>query len=498
MNTILKNIFKDSLALLAGASLTLAFAPFSFFPIAILAPLLLLTTWQDATPKRAFWRGWLFGAGLFATGVYWIFISVHNFGNASAFFAALITSAFIAVLALFPALNGYLLNRYFPYNNYTRTLCAFPAIWILLEWVRSWLFSGFPWLLLGYSQINSPLRGYAPVLGVYGISLAILASSALLWNAIVKFRQGQYKQLYINLLSFVSIWFVGFILHFIPWTHATGKSVSVSLVQGNIAQSLKWSAEQIQPTLDTYKKLTETHWDSQIIVWPESAIPVPMHAMTDFFGPLSQQAKEHNTTLIAGVPIKAANDGYYNAVITLGAGTGVYTKHRLVPFGEFIPLKKYIGGLLDLLNVPMSDFIASSDKAEPLLAGDLKIATFICYEIAFPEQVLSYGNNIDLILTVSNDAWFGQSIAQAQHVEMAQMRALEIGRPVLFVANDGITAVIDAAGKIQSAAPQYQTYVLTDKVKLTTGKTPWQYLALDPVLLTVLMLLFVAVKRHKS
>lgn len=499
MKPMIKDLLKDSIALIAGAILTLAFAPFSLFPLAIISPLLLLGVWLHATPKRACWRGWLYGVGLFSTGVYWIFISVHNFGNTSVLLAVLITSALIGVLALFPALNGYLLNRYFPYNNYTRTLCAFPAIWVLLEWLRTWLFSGFPWLLLGYSQINTPLRGYASIFSVHGVSLAVLVSSGLLFSAIFKFKHKQFKQFYFNLLGVAFLWVIGLGFNLIPWTHTTGQPISVSLVQGNIAQPLKWSTEHIKPTLDNYIQLTDKHWDSKIIIWPESAIPVPLHAMIGFLDTLSEKAKSHQTTVITGIPVKAVNQqGYYNAVIALGAGQGIYYKHRLVPFGEFIPLKQYLGKLLDLLQVPMSDFIPGNDKPKVLLAGDIKIAAFVCYEIAFAEQVLAYGNNIDLILAVSNDAWFGQSIAQAQHLEMAQMRALEMGRPVLFGSNDGITAIINADGKIQSAAPQYQTYVLTDTVQITTGKTPWQRFALDPVLLMVLAMLFIAVKRHKS
>ena len=178
------NLLLDSLALISGAILTLAFAPFNIFPLAVISPALLLLTWLNASPKRAFLRGLLYGIGLFGTGVYWIFISVHTFGNTSLLLASLITGGLIGILGLFPAVNGYLLNRYFPVLNSTKIICAFPAIWLLLEWTRSWIFTGFPWLYLGYTQLNSPLKGYAPVFSVYGVSLAVLVSSSLLLNAI--------------------------------------------------------------------------------------------------------------------------------------------------------------------------------------------------------------------------------------------------------------------------------------------------------------------------
>lgn len=494
-----KNFLLDCAALLAGVVLTLAFAPFHIFPLAIISPALLLALWLNTSAKKAFWRGWLYGVGLFGSGVYWVFTSVHTFGNTSALFALIITSAMIAILALFPGLTGYLLNRYFPSTSSSKIICAFPAIWVLLEWARSWFFSGFPWLTLGYSQIVSPLKGYAPIFSVYGVSLAVVLSSAFLVNTLRKLRQSHYQQAYINLFSLALVWIIGGGLSLATWTQLTGKHVKVSLVQGNIAQELKWSPNQVQPTLDRYVELTKSHWDSQIIIWPESAIPLPIHNAIDFLRNMAYEAKAHQATFITGVPMKAPDrDGYFNAVIALGNGQGLYTKHRLVPFGEFIPMRETLGHLFDLLQVPMSDFIPGTDTPKPIIANDIKIATFICYEIAYPEQVLSRDGDIDMILTVSNDAWFGHSIAQAQHVEMAQMRALEMGRPVLFASNDGITAIINAQGKIQSVAPQYQSFVLTDEVETVKGKTPWQYLAMEPILAILILLIIFAVVRQKK
>lgn len=510
LNNLRTSYLGDIAAILAGAILTLAFAPFNFFPVAILSPAVLLSLWLNTSTKRAFWRGWLFGLGFFGTGVYWVFISVHYFGNADIPFAFLITAALIAILALFPALNGYFLNRYFPNTNNTKVLCAFPAIWVFLEWVRTWIFTGFPWLLIGYSQLNSPLKGYAPVFSVYGVSLAVVLSSALLVNAILKFKHS-YKPIIIlriaaewkdngrfDFLALALIWILGASLSFVSWTYASGEPVKVSLVQGNIAQDVKWSPEQVQPTLDRYVDLTKNHWNSKIIIWPEAAVPLTLQTAADFLNDLAKKANDNEATLITGIPIKAQDqDAYYNGVISLGKGEGIYTKRQLVPFGEYVPLKNLIGPIFDLLNVPMSDFI-SGPFTKPILANGLKIASFICYEIAYPELVLSRDGNIDLLLTVSNDAWFGHSIAQAQHLQIGQMRALEMGRALLFVSNDGITAVINALGKVQSVAPQYESYVLTDEVQTTQGKTPWQRFGMDPILLTLLALLIIAIRKRKE
>jgi apolipoprotein N-acyltransferase len=498
-NVFSAGILGDCLALIAGAILTLAFAPFGIYPLAILAPALLLALWLKISKKRAFLRGWLFGIGLFTSGVYWVFISIHNFGNASIPLSVIITGGLIAILALFPAANGYFLNRYFQQTTRAKVLYAFPATWVLLEWIRSWIFSGFPWLFLGYSQINSPLKGFAPIFSVYGISLAVILSSALFLNSLRCFRRAKYQEFYFSLLALAFIWAVGSVLSFIPWTKPDGPLVKISLIQGNIPQAVKWSPDQVLPTLDRYKKLTEKHWDSKIIIWPESAVPLTLQNAESFINDMSEQAYKHHTAIITGIPVESPEPGsYYNAVVTLGSGTGIYAKQRLVPFGEFTPLPSLFKNFFTLLDIPMSDFIPAKEKLKPLEIGHLKIATFICYEIAFPEQVLSRDGEIGMILTVSNDAWFGHSIAQAQHLEIGQMRALEMGRPVLFVSNNGITAFIDPTGKIHSIAPAFETYVLTDTIQAYIGKTPWQYFGMDPILVILLFMLFSAFRyRYK-
>lgn len=493
-----KGLLGNLLSIIAGGLLTLAFAPFSIFPFAVLSTSLLLGLWLYVPPKAAFLRGWLFGLGFFGTSVYWVYISMHNFGNVSTLVAIFITGLFVAILALFPGLSGYFLNRYFPPIKPAKLLYAFPATWVFSEWIRSFLFSGFPWGFLGYSQISSPLKGYAPLLSVYGVSLFVLLSSGLIINAIIYIQQKKYKKSYLSLLMLILIWVIGGCLSFIHWTKPYGAPVKVSLVQGNIEQSLKWSPEQVQPTLDRYKKLTEAHWDSKIIIWPEAAVPLTLQNATDFLEPLSKTAKQKNVALLTGIPVKSPHNlGYYNAVVALGAGAGIYTKERLVPFGEFVPLSNLFQKFFAILDIPMADFIIGPESPDPIVASGIKIATFICYEIAFPEQVLSRDGKIGMILTVSNDAWFGKSIAQAQHLEMGQMRAVEMGRPVLFVSNNGLTAFIDDTGKIKSIAPPFETYVLTDYVQAMEGKTPWQRRGMDPILIILFLMLFTAIRLAK-
>lgn len=502
----------DFLALIIGTLLTLAFAPFNFFPFGIILPALLLGLWLFVPPSRAFRRGFLFGMGFFGSGVYWIYISIHTYGNTIAPIALLITGSFIALLAIFPAIAGYLTNHYFPYNNYTKLYCAFPAIWVFLEWIRTWIATGFPWLLLGYSQLSSPLKGYAPILSVLGVSLVILWSSAALVNAMLKFYYLEYKAAYYNLLFLALLWVIGAGLSLIPWTHSTGPKLTVSLIQGDISQSLKWEPEHVETSLQRYQTLTAPEWGRNIIIWPEAAIPVAAEDAYDFISKLKKTAHQHNTTLITGVPLRATNNRYYNGIIAIGNGRGVYLKHSLVPFGEYLPMEKLIQDILDtdtvfshflkktigLFSLPMSSFVSGKLMPTPLYADNIKLSSFICYEIAYFERVRAESTNTGIILTVSNDAWFGRSIAQAQHLQIAAMRALENGRPVLFSSNSGITAMINTDGHIIASAPPYQPAILNGTIQAYSGLTPWQRYKLDPLLAILLALLVVARYQHKK
>jgi apolipoprotein N-acyltransferase len=492
---------KNIAALLLGAALTLAFAPFYLFPLAFIAPAGLLYLLIDAkTTNKAFWLGFFFGIGLFSTGVYWVFISIHEFGDVPPAVALFITAGLIAILALFPAFTCYFTQRYFPLNTKTKIWCAFPAIWIFIEWARSWIGGGFPWLFLGYSQTNSPLRGYAPILSVYGVSLALLLTSSALVSCVLFFRSKQYKSLYFSVLFIVALWVGGSLLNLVHWSHPIGKPITVSLVQGNIPQSLKWSPEHIQLSFDRYENLTKPLWGkSDVIIWPEAAIPVPLQNSESFIDKMDEQAIKSGSHLILGIPMQnAENNQYYNGIITAGKNHNVYMKRRLVPYGEYIPFKSISGRIFDFMNVPMSDLIPGDPIQPPIFINDLVIDPAICFEIAFPGLVNTQNNAVNLLLTITNDAWFGKSIAQAQHLQMGVMRSIELARPLLFGSNNGITAIVNAEGQITAIAPEYVTTVLTSTVQPTTGMTPWMLLNMDPILFTLLCLLIAAIYNQRK
>lgn len=488
-------------SLFLGIVLTFAFAPYEIFPLAVLAPAGLLALWIKASPstKYTFWLGYLFGLGFFGAGVYWVFISINTFGGVPTPLALVITFGMIGLLAFYPALTGYFLNRYFPQNYTAKLLCAFPAIWVIGEWVRSWLFTGFPWLFLGYSQTNSPLKGYAPLLSVYGVSLALTLSSALIVNAVIQYRQKQYRKLYFQLLGLALIWIIGSLVSHIPWTRTEGKPLSVALVQGNIPQSLKWSPDHVQLSFDRYTDLTKPLWGkTDLIIWPEAAIPMTLQNSADFIDKMNEQAKTSGSALILGIPVETTDrTGFQNAVVALGKQNSAYVKRHLVPFGEYIPFNNIFSKTFQFMNIPVPEMKAGNINQKPLRVNDLNILPSICYEITFPDLTRNIDKNINLILVVTNDAWFGNSNAEPQHLQMAAMRALEFHKPVLFVSNDGITAVINPDGQITDSVPQFTTTVLKTTVQPMYGITPWLTNGTDPVFLIIFYFLFYSYREKK-
>jgi len=486
----------DSLVLLAGGSLPLAFAPYSLFPIAVLSPALLFILWQNVSPRRAFLRGLLYGVGLFGVGVSWVHTSFYQFGNMPLVGAILLTAAFVLVMALYPALLGWLLTRFFPDNTSTKFLLVLPAAWTLMEWLRGWLFTGFPWLSLGYSQIDSPLSGFAPLLGVYGVSWVTVFTAGLISYAF------NIKQLYFSqqklgperdlgfservkypilfaqvLLVLVAVWSGGWLLSGISWTSAVGKPLKIALIQGNVPQEFKWlSGYQIQ-SMQRYLHMSQKNRDANIIIWPETAVPlfyddVPKYAPY-FLERLKAEHIEYGTDFLIGIPVRKKDGTYFNSVASIGTQQGFYYKHHLVPFGEYIPFKSSLGNLLKLLDVPMSEFSAGAPEQANLKSASETIGISICYEDAFGELVRNSLPSATLLVNVSNDAWFGDSIAPHQHLEIARMRALESGRYLLRATNTGISAVIDVKGKITALAPQFKIIALRAQAQPYQGATPY-------------------------
>lgn len=461
------------LALLAGCILPLAFAPLNLFPLAIMVPALLFWLWLGRSPRQAFFLGYLFGLGFFATGVSWVSISMYRFGGMGVLLSGIATVLFILFLALFPALLGWLARHYWPRLSLgSYCLLCLPALWVLLEWVRGWIFTGFPWLSLGYSQTESPLAGFAPILGVYGVSWAVAFSAGLLlwvWLTIDKARLP-------GLLAALLLWAGPAGLALIDWAQDLGHPLNVSLIQGNISQDIKWRADQRAPTMDLYVKLSRERWDRDIVLWPETALPFFYHEAETFMQELAFEAEmKGGATLVLGAPVLSKNgDGrYFNSVVRVGAPSQFYAKDHLVPFGEYIPLKSVLGNLLRILQVPMADFSRGGGQQPLLDVAGHKVGVSICYEDAFGEEVIRGLPEASLLINVTNDAWFGDSFAPHQHLQMARMRSLETARPMLRATNTGVSAIIDHRGRVQATSPQFEVAVLDAQVQAKSGATPY-------------------------
>ncbi len=473
----------------AGAATVLAFAPFSLYPLALLGPLLLLWLWRDASPRFGFQSGWAYGIGLLGFGVFWLHISIDQFGNMGTLAAIAITLLFVLMIALYYGLLGWL-TVWFWRSRGSWLFGVIPSLWVLGEWLRGWIFTGFPWLLLGYSQIDSPLGGYAPLFGVYGVSWLVVLSVVLLLRLLSPAITGRFWLAG----ALVMLWGGGLWLNQVAWTEPAGPALRVSLIQGNIAQEEKWKRGSLQPTLELYTGLTRQHWQSDLIIWPETAVPAFAHQVDEpFLQPLAAEARSNGSALLIGIPEwDTASGAYYNSMISLGHERGSYAKRHLVPFGEFMPLKAWLRPLIDWLQIPMSDF-TPGDSPQPLLrVAGYAAGISICYEDAFGEEVAEALPQAAFLVNASNDAWFGDSLAPRQHLEIARMRALETGRYLLRATNTGISALIDPKGKVFALSPAFQLDVLSGEIIPMQGITPYVRLGNWAVVLvsSLIVLLF--------
>jgi apolipoprotein N-acyltransferase len=456
------------LALTGGAILPLAFAPFQFYPLAVVSLVMLFLAWQGVTPKLAALRGFLFGLGLFGVGVSWVYVAIHVFGQASIAVAGLMTFGFVAFLASYLALVGWLVKRYGPTHFSTWELIVFlPLVWMAYELFKGWFLTGFPWLELGVSQIDGPLAGYVPLIGVIGVSWLVALSAGL----IVAFLQ---KRQWFYLIGVMCIWLIGQPLQSINWTKTSGEPLKVSLIQGNVPQEIKWNKEQLFKTLALYEARTAQNWDSDLIIWPENAITVFYHQAKElFFDPLMRQAKQNNTDILVGLPaVDLASKTYYNSMMLLAEQPEFYHKQHLVPFGDYIPFE-WLRGLIAFFDLPMSSFTPGSNDQPLIEAAGHKVGISICYEDVFSTEVMQTLPEAELLVNATNNAWYGDSFAPHQHLQISRSRALEMGRPVLRATTNGISAVIDHNGQIMQQTPQFEEAVLTLEVTARQGATPY-------------------------
>jgi apolipoprotein N-acyltransferase len=464
---------KDFIALFAGLLFPFAFSPYDFIPLAFISLGLLFYCWLDseASGKRLFLRAYLFGFGLFGIGVSWLFVSIHQYGGASAPIAFLMTAALAAGLALFPALAGLLASFFSATPVLFRLIAVFPLSWMLVEWLRSWFLTGFTWLQVGNSQLDSPLLSFAPIMGVLGVGYFVSLSTGMA----VGLFYSRGKKRVVLFVSLVGLFASSFLVGQVNWTEAESKPFSVTLIQGNIPQDQKWKPQVRLKTLKLYRRLTEKHWDSRLIIWPETAIPAFYHQVKEgFLADLGEMARRHNSDLLIGVPVADKSTGqYYNAVASVGVKEELYFKRHLVPFGEYLPLKPLSTFIADQLQIPMSDFGEGSDEQPLLEAAGYPLALSICYEDIFGEESRVGLPQARYLVNVTNDGWFGDTAAPHQHLQMARMRAAEVGRYMLRATNTGATAIIRPDGSMQAQAPLFKQTTLTGEISAMKGVTPY-------------------------
>ena len=475
---------RDLIAFLAGGASVAAFAPLGAYPLLIATAALLIHLWVPASPAAAARSGFAFGLGIFGTGVSWIYVSLHDVGGMALPVAALATFLVCAFIALLPAAAGWLQAR-IPAHPAIRACLLIPASWTLFEWIRSWIFSGFPWLSFGYAAVGWPLQGYGPIGGVFLLSfltvslggsiwlLATRAARALVWASV-----------------FVAVFVAGEALRHVAWSTPHGAPISVALLQGNIPQSLKFDPVRYAHTLETYERLADES-RARLIVFPETAVPRFLDAVDPaYLKRLDAIAQRNHGDLLLGVPTRRSSDEFYNSVVAFGVSrTQAYHKEHLVPFGEFAP--PGLAWTLELVNIPMADFQRGKTR-KPLEVAGQHIAVNICYEDAFGAEIARLLPAATLLVNVSNVAWFGDSLAPAQHLQIAQMRAIETGRMHLTATNTGITAAIGADGAIAARLPQFTEGRLDTTAQGRTGTTPYVAFADGPALALCVLLLFFA------
>ncbi|MDX2463095.1 MAG: apolipoprotein N-acyltransferase [Porticoccus sp.] len=524
------------LSVLFGLLLPLSMAPFNIWPAGVLsiagfAALICGHTTHQSSAKFVFLHSLSYGLGVYAVGASWIFVSIHDYGQAGIALSLLLITPFIIFLSflltipfvVFSKLRSTITADTHNYTSYSLAitmLLIFPSLWTISEWFRGWAFSGFPWLYLGYGHTDTWLSGWAPVTGVLGISWITAFCGAWLGLAFklclrVKVMNTVKKNIALPLSSGLIIaalfWLTGAYLQTIAWTQPTGHPLSIGLVQPALPLSLKWDPHQLPTIFAQYRADTEKLLHNDLVIWPESAIPRFQHEVTGYLEPIAAEANETNTALITGIPTaenlekddtsnpNSFYSRYYNSVIGLGQASGVYHKQHLVPFGEYVPFEKWLRGTIAFFDLPMSAFNPGPEGQQHITAKGAIIATAICYEIAYSELVRKSANGANLLLTLSNDTWFGQSIGPKQHFQIARMRAIENRKPLIRATNDGISALITAEGQIASIIPPFQRNTLEGTLEPRNGLTPFGRFGSDPILvLSFLLALIGLLQTYRS
>lgn len=459
------------LCLVSGALTPFGIAPFQTSWLSLVAVIGLIAALHSTeSKKRCLVYSFCYGLGYFGTGVSWIFVSIHEHGSSSFPLALTLTALLIVFVAFVFAAPFYGLGAF--KKGLMRSLIGIPTIWVFSEWLRTWLLTGFPWLFIGYSQLDGPLMGWAPVGGILLVSLLTVFSASAVFILFQKKTVTNVR--WLCAIATIIVWVEGSALKQIEWTDVAGEVISVGIVQPNIPQHLKWDPEFRQPTMEILKALSEDLWTLDWIVWPEAAIPEAFFQAKQFMQSMDQRARETQTGLFTGVLYEDyQRNKYFNTIVGLGRAEGLYHKQRLVPFGEYVPLETWLRGLIAFFDLPTSNIASGHHQQSGVRYGEYPIASLICYEMVYPSLVAKLSKNSHVILTISNDAWFGESLGPLQHFHMTRVRAIETGRYVVRATNNGVSAIISPSGQIVKRSEQFVRTNLFAEITPMRGNTPY-------------------------
>ena len=414
-----------------------------------------------------------FALVLFSSGLHWLYISIHTVSGAPIWLTVLLIFLLSSLMALYYYLTGLLISKIY-HASQSKSLILLsigPALWVLMEWARGWLLSGFPWFSVGYSQINTFLSNWAPIGGIYMVSWICAISSGLLVLIYLSAKQTSTKALFLLLVLLCTSWGVGVI----QWTEPKSDKLNVSLVQGAIEQEKKWLPGEFGNTLDLYKKTLQSEDQLDVVIWPEVAIPAISKNVKPYLNEISTILEKNNIQLLLlGVlTYNEANGGVRNSMMALGSSDVVYHKRHLVPFGEYFPVPNFIRSWLKRMGLPNRDIESGASIQDMPQVNEVFIAPTICYEDIFGSEQLGYFPEANVLVNITNNAWFGKSIAAEQHFQMSRMRAIETGRYLLRSTNTGVTAIVDPHGRIQKRSEPFTFSILTGTFVPMSGVTPY-------------------------
>ncbi|MCQ8884639.1 apolipoprotein N-acyltransferase [Pseudoalteromonas agarivorans] len=507
--TLLVKDKKAWLALVAGLILTFGYAPYQIWPIAFFSIAAIIfcinpNNTGKAHAKSAAKYGFIFGLGWFGAGISWVHVSIATFGGMPLIASLSLMALLCSYLALFPALAFWAATRF---ASGPKSMGALLIATIAIsEYLRGHLLTGFPWLSFGYTQTDGPLRLLAPYIGEFGLTLTCVAIGFALYRLTKK----DFKTPLISAAA-LALLIIGALNT--GNNHYSGKEMSTLLVQGNIKQHLRFEPSEFWTTMSKYQDLTRPHWDADLVVWPEAAVP-EIEALADtYLVNLDSAASFNKTALVTGiVDYQLDTKTIYNTLIVVGnkehndehghyryLDKNRYRKHQLLPIGEFVPFQDVLRPIAPLFDLPMSSFTRGDRVQNNLRANGFNLLPAICYEIVFADLVRgNYQSDSDLLFTVSNDAWFGDSIGPLQHMQIARMRALELQRPLVRVTNNGVSAVYDPLSHTQQTMPQFEAATMKADIKLIQGDSVYSQYGNFPAWVVVVLMGVMGIARSRK